>query len=228
MGEVPEWSNGPVLKTGTGATWSRVRIPTSPYFSTFIKTFMGKLSVFNFVSLDGFFAGPHGEIDWFKSITPDKDYDAYIQSQSGSGGALLFGHTTYEMMKSFWPTPAAEESDSRMAEIMNNSLKFVVSKTLSQVHPEGKWKNIKLLNKISADEINKLKKETDIVIIGSGTIISQFTDLGLIDEYQLLIVPVILGEGKSMFSDARNRNLKLLEARSFKNGLVSLRYSLKK
>src|ERR1700734_2839989 len=98
---------------------------------------MHKLTVFNFVSIDGFFAGPHSEIDWFKDIGNDPEYQAYTHAQSVGGSILMFGHTTYEMMKSFWPTEMALKSDPHMAEVMNNSQKIVFSKTLKEVHDEG-------------------------------------------------------------------------------------------
>jgi dihydrofolate reductase len=88
------------------------------------------------------------------------------------------------------------------------------------------WKNIKLFHEIKPKEIIRLKEQKgkDITILGSGTIVQQLANLGLIDEYQLMVVPVVLGAGKCLFKDVKEMNLKLLEARSFKNGIVSLRY----
>jgi dihydrofolate reductase len=90
---------------------------------------MSTTSTFTHVSLDGFFAGPKGEIDWFHSIPHDAEYDAYTHQQASAGrSTLLFGHTTYDMMKSFWPTPEADKTDPQMAKVMRNSPKVVVSK----------------------------------------------------------------------------------------------------
>ncbi len=88
------------------------------------------------------------------------------------------------------------------------------------------WKNIKLFHEIKREEIIKLKDQEgkDFTILGSGTIAQQFANPGLIDEYQLVIVPVILGAGKYLFKDVKKMNLKLLEARAFKNGIVLLKY----
>jgi dihydrofolate reductase len=188
---------------------------------------MGKINVFNHMTVDGFFAGPNGEIDWFKVIKKDDDWEKYTHEQSSrSGNALIFGHTTYEMMKSYWPTPDAIRNDPVMAQAVNNSLKIVFSKTLKNVEDKPNWKNIKLFPEIKPEEIIKLKEQAgeDFTILGSGSIVQQFANLGLIDEYQLVIVPIILGAGKSLFKDVKRTNLKLLGTRSFKNGIVLLKY----
>ncbi|HEY9205214.1 MAG TPA: dihydrofolate reductase family protein [Candidatus Methanoperedens sp.] len=185
---------------------------------------MGIISVFNHVTVDGFFAGPKGEIDWFKIIKKDEEWEKYTHGHAKSGSALMFGHTTYEMMKSYWPTPDAIKNDPGMAEVMNNNPKIVFSKTLKSVEEGPDWKNIRLLNEIRPEEILKLKEKEDITIIGSGTIVQQLANFGLIDEYSLVVVPIILGAGKPLFKDVKKTNLKLLEARMFKNGIVLLRY----
>ena len=189
---------------------------------------MRKISVFNHVTIDGFFAGPHGEIDWFKVIKKDDEWEKYTHEQSArSGNTLIFGHTTYEMMKGYWPTPDAIRNDPDMARVVNNSPKMVFSKTLQNVEEEPNWKNIKLFHEIKPEEIIKLKKQDseDFTILGSGSIVQQFANLDLIDEYQLVVVPVVLGVGKSLFKDVKSMNLKLLEAKTFKNGIVLLKYS---
>ena len=185
---------------------------------------MHKLTVFNFVSIDGFFAGPHGEIDWFKSIGADPEYQAYTHGQAVGGSILMFGHTTYEMMKSFWPTDMALKNDPHMAGVMNNSQKVVFSKTFQDVKDEGNWKNVTVLNEINPAEILKLKAQKGITILGSGTIVQQLSNLGLIDEYQLLIVPIVLGKGKTLFEGVKEMKLELIEERAFKNGIISVRY----
>ena len=187
---------------------------------------MRKITVFNYVTLDGFFAGPLGEIDWFKSIKKDKEFDRETHDQVKSGGTVIFGHTTYEMMKSYWPTPEAIKNDPEMAKAVNNGKKIVFSRKLESVEEGPNWKNISLLNEITKENITKLKKQKgkDITIIGSGSIIRQLTDLGLIDEYQLIVVPIVLGAGKSFFANVRQMDLELIEGKVFKNGIVQLRY----
>jgi dihydrofolate reductase len=192
---------------------------------------MRKISVFNHVSVDGFFAVPHGEMDWFMGIKKDEEYEAHTHEQSSrSGNTLIFGHTTYEMMKSYWPTLDAIRNDQDMARIVNNSPKIVFSKKLKKVEEMANWKNIKLFHEIKLEEIIKLKEEAgeDFTILGSGSIVQQFANLGLIDEYQLVVVPVVLGAGKPLFKNVKKMNLKLLEARAFNNGVVLLRYDLER
>ena len=188
---------------------------------------MSNLNVFIHVSVDGFFAGPHGEIDWFKSIEKDPEYDAFTHERSKSGGALLFGRTTYEMMKSYWPTPEAGKSDPDTAQVVRNSRKIVISKTLDRVEEGPTWKNITLLQQITPKEIRELKERErqDITILGSGSIVQQLANLRLIDNYGLVVVPNILGTGKYLFKDVDNTALKLLQARPFKNGITFLAYS---
>ena len=188
---------------------------------------MIKIGVFNYVSVDGFFAGPLGEIDWFKAIKKDNEFDAYTHEQSSkSGNTLIFGHTTYEMMKSYWPTPDAIKNDPSMARVLNTGPKIVFSKMLENAEEGPNWKNIRIFHEINPEEIIKLKKQEgkDFTIIGSGTIVQQLANLGLIDEYQIVIVPVILGAGKSLFKNVEMMNLRLIEAKAFKNGLVLLKY----
>lgn len=185
---------------------------------------MKKINVFNFVSIDGFFAGPNGEIDWFKAVEPDDEWFNYTHKQAGSNSTLIFGHTTYEMMKSFWPTPDAIKMDPGMAQSVNHSPKIVFSKTLKSVKEEPNWTNITFLNEINKEEVCALKAKTDMTILGSGTIVQQFTNLDLIDEYSLVVVPIILGAGKPMFADVKEKSLKLIDVKKFSNGLVVQKY----
>ncbi len=189
---------------------------------------MKKISVFNHVTADGFFAGPNGEIDWFKVIKKDNEWDAYTHRNARAGDTLVFGNITYEMMKNYWPTPDAIKSDPGMARVVNESPKVVFSSSLGNVEEGPHWKNIRLFHKINPDEIRKLKEKQDMTILGSGSIVQQFTTLGLIDEYVLVIVPVVLGAGKSLFRDVKTMNLVLLESKTFKNGLVLVRYQPEK
>jgi dihydrofolate reductase len=183
---------------------------------------MGTISAFIHVSVDGYFAGPNGEIDWFKTIQKDAEYETYIHEQSGSGATLLMGRTTYEMMKSYWPTEDARRNDPAMAKVMNDSPKIVFSKTLS---PEQDWKNVKVVPEIDSKEILALTEHGDATILGSGTIVQQFTNLRLIDQYTLVVVPLLLGAGKSLFYNVDGLDLKLDESRSFGNGIVVSKYS---
>ena len=185
---------------------------------------MTKITMFNYMTIDGFFAGLNGEIDWFKFIPKDDEWDKYTHKQSKSESILIFGHTTYEMMKSYWPTEDAIRNDPHMATVLNNSPKLVFSKTLKKAGEGPNWKNITLKHDIKKDEILNLKEKNDMTILGSGSIVQQFSNLGLIDEYFLVIVPVILGSGKHLFKDVKEKNLKIIEVKKFKNGIVLLHY----
>ncbi len=185
---------------------------------------MRKISAFTIVSLDGYFAGPDGEIDWFKNN--DEEDNRFAAENANPSSTLMFGHTTYGMMAAFWPTAEAIKSNPEVAATMNRAKKIVFSKTLE---PEDGpvWKNVTVLREITKEGILKLKKEpgSDIVILGSGSIVRQLATLGLIDEYQLLVNPVILGAGKPLFRDVNRINLKLISTRSFGSGKVFLKYA---
>jgi dihydrofolate reductase len=188
---------------------------------------MKKISVFNYISLDGFFAGPNDEIDWFYSLPKDDEWESYTQSAAGATRTLMYGRTTYDMMKSYWPTEEAIQNFPEMANAINNNPKIVFSKSLKEFKEENNWKNVTLFNKIDRNEILKLKEKDDIVILGSGSIIQQLAYLDLIDEYSIVITPIILGNGKSFFRDVKKTDLSLIEARSFKNGITFISYKRK-
>jgi dihydrofolate reductase len=135
----------------------------------------------------------------------------------------VFGRVTYEMMASHWPTPEAKKSAPAIAEGMNASPKIVFSKTLDKVT----WQNTRLVKSDPAAEIRKAKNEPgkDLVIMGSGTLISQLTQARLIDEYQVVLVPIVLGAGRTMFEGMKDKlPLKLRKTRPFSNGNVVLYY----
>ena len=178
------------------------------------------ISTFIHVSLDGFFAGPNGEIDWFHSVPKDDEFEKYThQAASSARNTILMGRTTYEMMKSFWPTDEAEKTDPEMADVMRNSPKIVFSKTLPGLEEGPNWKDLTLLR-----DVRELKKDGDMTILGSGSIIQQLTNLGMMDSYLIVVVPVVLGSGKPLFKDVRKTQMKLLDSKSFSNGLVLNHY----
>jgi dihydrofolate reductase len=185
---------------------------------------MRRIFVFNLVTVEGFFAGSKGEIDWHNY---DDEMGAYSQEQMRSLGALIFGRTTYELMANYWPTPEAMKSEPAVAGIMNSIEKIVFSKTLKPVKDGPVWKNVKVLHEIRPGEIVKMKEQPGgaIAIFGSGTIAQQLTNLGLIDEYRLIVNPLILGSGKPLFDGVKGKHsLKLQSTKVFKNGNVLLRY----
>lgn len=186
---------------------------------------MNKISVFNYVTIDGFFAGPNGEIDWFKKVPFDDEWNEYTHEASESEtNTIIFGHTTYEMMKGFWPTNEAIKMDPGMANVINKSPKIVFSKSLNSVKEETNWKNITLLNDINRDAMVELKSKDNFIILGSGSIVQQFSNLDLIDEYLLAVIPIILGTGIPMFKGVKEMSLHLDDVKCFNNGIVLHHY----
>jgi dihydrofolate reductase len=180
-----------------------------------------KLVVFNHVSLDGYFVDKHGDMSW--AHQSDAEWQAFVDANAMGGGELLFGRITYELMASYWPTPVARENDPVVAERMNDLPKVVFSRTID--HPS--WNNTRLAKGDLAAEIRKLKHAPgkDMVIFGSGTIVAQLAQAGLIDEYQIVVNPVVLGEGRTMFDGITKKlNLTLTKTRAFDNGNVLLCY----
>lgn len=186
---------------------------------------MRKIIVSNLVSLDGFFEGPNREIDWF---VVEEEFFEYAKDLLRSVDTILFGRVTYEGMASYWPTQAAKDNDPTITHKMNNLSKIVFSKKLSTVDPIiiG-WNNSKLVKGNIAEEIPKLKQKPgkDIVIFGSGSIVSALTRLGLIDEYRIIVNPVILGKGNPLFKGLQDKlNLELLKTQKLKSGVVIFYY----
>jgi len=184
---------------------------------------MRRLVVFNQVSVDGYFADVNGDISWFKNNQKDAEFQAFVEGNATGGGVLLFGRITYELMASYWPTPFAAQNDPVVAERMNNLPKVVFSRTLDKVE----WNNTKLVKGDMAAEIRKMKKESgqDMAIMGSGRVVSQLAQEGLVDEYQIVVYPVVLGRGRTMFDGITKRlTLKLTKTRTFGNGNVLLCY----
>ena len=182
---------------------------------------MRKLIVFNQVSLDGYFTDVNGEMSW--AHKNDAEWLTFVEGNASAGGELLFGRITYELMVSYWPTPYAIKNDPIVAERMNNLPKVVFSRTLDK----ASWNNTKLVKGDMAAEIRKMKKEPgeNMVILGSGSIVSQLAQEGLIDEYQVVVNPVVLGKGRTMFEGIKEKlTLKLTKTRTFGNGNVLLCY----
>jgi dihydrofolate reductase len=180
---------------------------------------MRKLTVFNFVSLDGYYEGPKkGDISWHKFDPEEAEYSTEMLS---SGNILLFGRVTYDLMATYWPTPSVIENDPFIAKLMNESEKIVFSKSLKKAG----WNNTEIIRKKIVKTVHEMKQQPgkDMTILGSGNIIKQFAEKGLIDEYQLMLVPVIIGKGSSMFKDIKIRlNLNLIKTITFKSGNILL------
>jgi dihydrofolate reductase len=182
---------------------------------------MRKVIASEMVSLDGFFEGPNGELDWHNV---DEEFNQFAADQLDAMETILFGRVTYEGMASYWPTPAAIADDPIIAGQMNSMPKIVFSKTVDKV---AEWSNSRLVKGEAVDEVRRLKKEPggDMVIFGSGRLVAALTPAGLIDEYRIFVCPLILGSGRSMFDGVTElTHLELLKARTFDSGNVLLYY----
>ena len=191
--------------------------------------------MFNRVTADGFFAGADGNLDW---VVPDREIDRKAIKSMGQFDTVLFGRRTYELFESFWPhaldsSPTSPDPHNNrelspemrsMAVFLNEASKIVFSKTMK----EAKWSNAQLKRSFDPNEIEELKKGPgkDMLVFGSGSIISQLTVNRLIDEYQFVVSPILIGNGKSMMGGVASRlSLELQDAERFPSGNVMLRYA---
>jgi dihydrofolate reductase len=183
---------------------------------------MRKIVMSNWVTVDGFFAGPNGELDW---IIQDPEVNKAMHELMHAD-TMLLGKVTYQMFENSWPHMAKDPNVPKEVRTQANEViqmtKVVFSKTLNEVT----WENSKLFNRNLVEEVKKLKqgKGTDIAIFGSGTIVKQLANEGLIDEYVIVVTPVVLGVGKLLFNDVKKFNLKSLEAKNFDSGNILLHY----
>ncbi len=183
---------------------------------------MRKLAVFNNISLDGYFCDDKGSMAWAK-MDNDAEFNAFTTQNAQSGGVLLFGRVTYDMMVSFWPTLAASQMMPEVAERMNNGPKVVFSRSMAA----AAWNNTTLVQDDMPAAVRRMKQEAgpDMVILGSGSIVAQLAAVNLIDEYQVVVNPIALGAGRSMFDGlVQPMNLRCIMSRAFKNGKVFLSY----
>jgi len=181
---------------------------------------MRKVFLFMMVTLDGFFEGPDHEIDWHNV---NEEFNEFAIDQLNEIGALLFGRVTYEGMASYWPTSTAKEDDPVVADKMNTIPKIVFSKTLDKVE----WSNSRLVKENIAEEVSQLKQQQgrDLAIFGSANLAVTLLQMGLIDELRIMVNPVVLGAGKSLFTGLHDKvKLKLIKTRTFRSGNVLLYY----
>jgi dihydrofolate reductase len=185
---------------------------------------MRKIVLLMHVSLDGFVGGPNGEMDWIH--VDDEMFDT-IGRVTDDADTAIYGRVTYQMMESYWPTaaeqPTATKHDIEHANWVNAATKIVISKTLKTTS----WNNTTIVHDSIPGEIQKLRQKPgkNLLMIGSPSTVHSFMQYGLIDEYRLYVNPIILGNGIPLFKGIEDRiNLKLLEAKTFKGGVVGLHY----
>ena len=187
---------------------------------------MRKIISFMHISLDGFVAGPNGELDW---VEVDEEIFNYVGKRISQGDTALYGRVTFEMMESYWPTaadkPTATRHDIEHSKWYRNVHKVVLSKTMKD---EG-LTNTTIISDNLSDRINEIKKQPgeDILLFGSPTATHSLIQLNLIDGYWLFVNPIILGKGIPLFVDIKNKTeLKLLTTRQFTSGVTELSYTV--
>lgn len=171
-------------------------------------------------SLDGYFEGSAGDLSWHNV---DEEFNEFAVEQLNAAGTLLFGRVTYQLMASYWPTPSAKTNDPVVAEKMNTTPKLVFSNLLEKAN----WQNTGLIKDDFVGEMQKLRQQSskDMLILGSSDLAVTFIEHGLIDEFRVMVNPLVLGDGKSLFKAIKRKlTLKLIKTRVFKNGNVLLYY----
>jgi dihydrofolate reductase len=197
---------------------------------------MRRILLFDNVSADGYFAREDGRLDW---VVPDDEVYKATTRANDSIDTVLFGRRTYDMFESFWPKalqqPAAPDPHNPtrtspamhdMAVFLNEARKIVFSRTRRTVT----WNNSELVPEFDPARVEAMKKEPgkDMIVFGSGSIVARLTEAGLIDEYLLVVSPVLLGAGRSWLAGVtKTTKLEQAEAQRFPSGVVLLRYARK-
>mgnify|MGYP002624272333 CR=1 FL=1 len=190
---------------------------------------MRKITMLNRISIDGYFASLNDAafgMDWFM---PDPEVDIAVRSGDGQMDTLILGGITYRGFESHWAPmikdPHAPKELKAIAEELTNMTKIVFSKKMKQ----SAWANTLLFDGNPGEVVRKIKKEegSGILIMGSGTIVQQLANEGLIDEYVFIVTPVVAGKGKPLFKEVKQFGLTMKESLAFKSGHLVLRYESK-
>jgi len=182
------------------------------------------LAVFESVSVDGYFTDASNDMSWAYDGATDPEFAEFTAKNAEGGGALVFGRVTYQMMASWWPTPAAAQAMPEVAAGMNAMPKIVFSSSLERAD----WSGTTLIRTDPVAAMRKLKATAgpDMVILGSGKLVAALAGAGLVDEFQLVTVPLVLGAGRTIFDGIDGpRPMRLVEERTFRNGRIFARYA---
>ena len=189
---------------------------------------MRKIISFVHISLDGFVAGPNGEMNWIK--VNEEIFD-HVGKRISETDTALYGRVTYEMMENYWPTAgddaSASKHDIEHSKWYKNAQKIVLSKKMK----DASLKNTKIISDNLSDKINEIKQSpgTEILLFGSPTATHSLIELNLIDDYWLFVNPVILGRGIPLFVEVKDPiKLKLLSTQQFTSGVTALNYMLER
>ena len=186
---------------------------------------MRKIVLLEHISLDGYMAGPNGEMNWIRFNEELADFGHQATDRCD---AVIYGRKTYEMMAAYWPTagdqPSASEHDKSHSAWVNQAEKFIVSHSL-QSAPWGGFGDCTIVGDIQQFAAIKDRPGRDIVLIGSIDTARALIDAGLVEEYYLTVNPAILGEGRRLFDDIHNKiDLKLADSQTFSTGVVACHY----
>jgi dihydrofolate reductase len=193
-----------------------------------------RIVMFNWMTANGYFAGADGNLDW---VVPDEEQAKAAVDGIPFCDTVLFGRRTYEIFEKFWNHPVDDSSTApdphhrgertkehrAIAIWLNESTKFVFSRSLK----DASWKNSRVIHELDPREIENMKRQPgkDMMIFGSGSIVSQLTQHGLIDEYQMVVCPIFLGDGRPLLTGvSKDLKLKLVESKPYRSSDVMFRY----
>jgi dihydrofolate reductase len=196
---------------------------------------MRRIVAFNHVAADGYFAAPDGSLEW---VVPDDQVTRDALKEMPGTDTVLFGRRTFELFEAFWPhvlddpetapdphAPGRRSRETRdMAGWLNDAAKIVFSRTLKKVG----WKNTRVVPELDPREIKAMKAGPgkDLILFGSGSIATELTRHGLIDEYRFVVDPVLLGSGRSLINGVPlAARLRFLGAKEYPSGNTMLRYA---
>jgi dihydrofolate reductase len=201
-------------------------LPVIPDLSKEKEQLMRKVIFKIELTLDGFIEGPKGEMDWVRANITEENWE-HVFDMLSTVDTVLMSRVIYQGFKEYWPPVAANPSSPKYEKNFSNWLnatpKIVFSKTLEKVD----WMNSRLVKSDVGKEIARLKQQSgeNFIIWGGADFPQTLMNLGLIDEYWINVHPVIIGNGKPLFIDNKNRiNFKLLNSQTFKSGTVGLCY----
>ncbi len=186
---------------------------------------MRKVILQEFVSLDGYAAGPNGDVGFIPAATrSDPRWGAEQVGLFKTVDTLLLGRITYQIFAQIWPT-RSEGEEKEFADLFNGTPKVVFSKTLKKA-PWGKWPEGRVVKSRPADEIANLKKQSgkSMLVSGSISIGQELSDANLVDEYHIIVCPVVLGGGRRLFPEKTSKQLELIDAHPLSRGAVSTLY----
>ena len=189
---------------------------------------MRNLVLFMHTSLDGFVAGPNGEMDW---INVDEEIFDYAEQRTQAADTALYGRVTYQMMEGYWPTAADQPNPTRHDIQHSKWYKNVAKVVLSRTMQGAKLANTQIISDHLVEEINQLKHGPgkEIIIFGSPSAAHSLMGAKLIDDFWLFVNPVLLGRGIPVFKDINEKtDLTLVKSHVFSSGVVCLHYTLKR